>query len=116
MLHFQAKPLRPARAGEPQNMKRIRGVKGSRIQVKGLKIKTLESLNLFSDYSRCFLLTVRDLSVRNKILAGRVAQRESIGLTSRGSQVQILFRLPLKILISAHPEKGFSGWKLMMGS
>jgi hypothetical protein len=25
---------------------------------------------------------------------GRIAQRESIGLTSRGSQVQILFRLP----------------------
>ncbi len=25
---------------------------------------------------------------------GRVAQRESTGLTSRGSQVQILFRLP----------------------
>ena len=25
---------------------------------------------------------------------GRVAQRESIGLTSRGSQVQTLFRLP----------------------
>jgi hypothetical protein len=28
------------------------------------------------------------------VLDGRIAQRESIGLTSRGSQVQILFRLP----------------------
>gem|GEM_PF-2245762 len=27
---------------------------------------------------------------------GRVAQRESTGLTSRGSQVQILFRLPFR--------------------
>ncbi len=32
---------------------------------------------------------VTDISV-----LGRVAQRESIGLTSRGSQVQTLFRLP----------------------
>ena len=35
----------------------------------------------------CFRTLVRDPR-------GRVAQRESTGLTSRGSQVQILFRLP----------------------
>ena len=35
-------------------------------------------------------------------LLGRIAQRESIGLTSRGSQVQILFRLPEKWLSATH--------------
>ena len=51
-----------------------------------------------------FLLTEKAADAKFKDLSGsrpesdlhgRVAQRESTGLTSRGSQVQILFRLPL---------------------
>jgi hypothetical protein len=53
------------------------------------------------------------------VLGGRIAQRESIGLTSRGSQVQILFRLPEMAFgnwLTAYGEiKGFPGDVVQLG-
>jgi hypothetical protein len=64
-------------------------------------------------------LDIPNMTAIISVQDGRVAQRESIGLTSRGSQVQILFRLP-EMAFSQLPtgnreSKGFLGDVVQLG-